>query len=252
MVRTSLAKTLVTSILASSVLATTFPRSAQAEVYNCTPSGQTRGNYFDGMAAFNQPYNGVSALVTVRYGAVCDTDTTGFNPQTLALGNFNYAWTMIANSNTSTGGWMQSGFFRTYGSAMTDFSQVYDLRTGIHDVVGAVVQAGDTEQYWQQDINGTWYSNTNTTRMQSDTDLEYGWSGLTQQFFSESAYLSNDVPGGSGYETNMYSILVQNYSGTFVPIPNPFLSGYNNNPSRWGGPRPTGSQSFLVWTQNYN
>ena len=244
-------------ILGSSILCASLAAPALAsrtEVYNCIPNGQVAGNYFDGMNAFNQPFNGVSTVVTVRYGAVCDTDSSTFNPTTKNLGNFVWAWSMIANSDTNAGGWMQSGFFRNYGTGINDFSQVYDLNTGsIHDVMGAVRNPGDNVQYWQQNIGGTaWRSNVNTTILQSDSNLIQGWSGLSQQFNNETRYLSSDVPGGVGSETNFDSLEVQRYDGTWVSLPNPFLSGVNDNSSRWGGPNPTSSQSFLVWTQNFS
>ncbi len=130
---------------------------------------------------------------------------------------------------------MQSGFSRSYGTGINNFSQVYDISSGtIHDVVGAAAQP---------------YSNVNTTRMQGDPTLNVEWSGYSQQFFNEDRYLSSDVPGGSGYETAFNSNQVERTNDTFVAIPSPFLSGFNHNSSRWGGPSPTSSRSFVIWTK---
>lgn len=242
---------MVAAITAAAALATA--QSASAEVPNCTPSGQVAGNYFDGMAAYNQPYNGVSANLLVRYGAVCDSDTSTYNPSTQNLGNFNYSWTMIAD--TGGNGWLQSGFFRDYGTGINNFAQYYNANYGIVDIVGAVVNPGETHRYWQQrygDSQGVFHSNVDTTRLINTSNLMDGWAGLSQQFFNETRYKSSDVPGTSTSKTQFTNIQTENYNGVFAPIPSPFLTGYDDNAARWGGPQPTGSTSFNIWTQNFS
>ena len=78
-------------------------------------SGETKGNYFDGMWQRNANYIGVWSDMTVRYAAVCDTDHSQYNPATGAMGNFTSAWTMLANASGNPGGWLQSGYLRAYG-----------------------------------------------------------------------------------------------------------------------------------------
>lgn len=245
----ALAATLV--MATSSLVAGT----AAAEVYNCTPNGQVAGNYFDGMYQPNANYIGVSALITVRYGAVCDTDQSQYDRNTGAVGNFVTAWTMIADS--AGRGWLQSGYLRAYGQPMVHVSQFYNpnFYGGPVTRFGSEILAGEVHRYWQQyypDSEGEWHSNVDSTRFINTSPgvLTYGWAGYSQQFFGETRYLSSDMPGGVSYPSSFDSIQVQVSPTDWVFIPSPFLTGLNQN-SRWAY-NPTSSTSFDIWTQTFS
>ncbi|MCU1542627.1 MAG: hypothetical protein JWM50_492, partial [Microbacteriaceae bacterium] len=155
--------------------------AASAQVTNCTAQGPG-GNYFDGeYRPSAATLRGVSAVLTAKRASVCDTDTTAFNPSTLALGNFTYSWTMIAN--TAGGSWLQSGYFRSYGTSMFHFAQYKPLGGGVYDVFGDVVPTGEVHHYWQQylpDSSGAFHSNVDSTRFINATPS--GWSGYSGQY----------------------------------------------------------------------
>lgn len=193
----SLAVRVLSVILLASALS--FADRATAEVRNCTQFGGA-GNYFDGMWNPHSSYIGVSANLTVRYAAVCDTDTSQYNASTQAIGNFSAAWSMIANAGGP--GWLQSGYLRAYSQGDVTFSQEYNPSTiGLYTKFGTTVSSGNVEHYWQQNSGATYYSNVGTTRIisVSKANLTYGWSGYSQQFFGEDKYLSSDMPGGASY-----------------------------------------------------
>lgn len=226
---------------------------ASAEVYTCG----SPGNYFDGMWNPQSAYFGVSATITVRYGAVCDTDHSQYNPTSGAVGNFVTAWSMLADSGGH--GWLQSGFIRAYGQALIDVSQFYNphFYGGPVTIFGAQRNAGEVHRYWQQyypDAQGEFHSNVDTTRLINTSTgvLTYGWSGFSQQFFGEAHYRESDMPGGATYPTSFSSLQVQNAVASFIPIPSPFLAGSNiDNPARWSY-APTSSTSFGIWTYKYS
>jgi hypothetical protein len=211
------------------------------------------------MAAYNQPYNGVSARITIRTASVCDSDHTAFNSGTQDLGNFEWTWSMIAD--TGAVGWLQSGPFRSYGTPFRHFAQYYNYYYGVVDVVGSTVNTGEIHQYWQQylpDASGLDHSNVDTTRFINTSNLRTGWSGLSQQFFGETRYRASDVAGTSSATAKFDQLQVEDYSNVWHGLPNPFLTGYNDcdgvsdpvsncSPARWAGPQPLSQTSFQIW-----
>lgn len=240
-----------TVVLASAGL---FPlsRTASAEVSSCTQFGGG-GNYFDGMYNPSSAYIGVSATLTVRYAAVCDTDHSQYNTSTGAVGNFAAAWSMIADSGGN--GWLQSGYLRAYAQGDITFSQEFNPYTiGLYTKFQNIVNSGSVYLYWQQNIGSTYYSNVDTTRLisVSSASLTYAWSGYSQQFFGGDKYLSSDMPGGVSYPGSWNSIQIQDGSDNWHNLPSPYLTGVNQTyGNRWAGPSPTSSQSFNIWTANY-
>ena len=201
------------------------------------------------------PYIGVSANITVRYAAVCDTDPSQYNQASQSLGNFTAAWSMISDSAKQAKGWLQSGYLRAYGQSLVHFAEWYNHAYGYYDAFGAVVNPGEVHQYWQQyypDSQGDFHSNVDTTRFINVTgsQLVYGWSGYSQQFSGETAYLSSDIAGGASYPASFSSLQVQTQPTSWQSIPSPFLKGVDSNPGRWSV-QPTSPTSFNIWTQNY-
>jgi len=239
-----------------------LPAPARAFIDDCTPGSETRGRYFDGMRSAPNNYRGASMHTVVRLAGTCN-DSSVYNPASGALGNFSTAWSMLASGNLCLDGfvsvpcgWMQSGHFRNHGGAIMHFSQIknYQQWNGeAQTVFGPVIQPGEIHQYWQQwapDAEGEYHSNYDTTRLINTAQglLTHGWTSYRQSFFAEVPYLSNDVPGKPATHAPHYNLQVQPAgSSSFVLIPNPFLTGFNYNPSRWNL-SPTSSTSFDTWT----
>jgi hypothetical protein len=185
-----------------------------------------------------------SAVLTAKRASVCDTDTTAFNPSTLALGNFTYSWTMIAN--TAGGSWLQSGYFRSYGTSMFHFAQYKPLGGGVYDVFGDVVPTGEVHHYWQQylpDSSGAFHSNVDSTRFINATPS--GWSGYSGQYFNETRYHSSDVPGTAASPAPFSNVQIEGSTAIWSAVPTSYLTPVNHNPSRWGV---SGTTAFSIWT----
>jgi len=241
----------VASLLATVSLSTIPVSPAGAEVSNCTQFGPG-GNYFDGSWKPSSSYIGVSAEITVRYAAVCDSDTSQYNQATESVGNFSAAWSMIADSGGN--GWLQSGYIRAYAQGDVSFSQEYNPYTiGLYTKFQNGVSAGQVHQYWQQASGGTYYSNVDTSRLitVSAANLTYGWAGYSQQFFGEDKYLSSDMPGGVGSYGTSGTIQVQDSSDNWHNVTSGFLTTANDTYGNRWVVQSTGSQSFNIWTANY-
>jgi hypothetical protein len=191
----------------------TLTPPAHAEIYTC---GTGPKSVFDGYTnASNDPnsYEGTSATIVVRRGAVCDTDTSS--------GNISIAWTMIA-SNGGTGGWAQSGYYRWYGSSIYHFAQFRQTTSSkLYTKIGTTaLTAGSAYRYWQQTLYnstaGQWQirDNVNSTiLLQTNFNTFTAWTTpLSVQFEGETKYAASDVPGSSSAPASFTGMQVQRYS----------------------------------------
>lgn len=65
-------------------------------------------------------------------------------------------------------------------------------------------------------------------------------------------YSTTYWPGGPAVNSDIKltfdALRVEDYGGGWQSIPSPFLQSTNSAPMRWGGPEPTSTTSFRVWT----
>jgi hypothetical protein len=210
---------------------------ASAEIYNC----DSYGSKFAGWLNYGAYYEGVSAELTVRYGAVCDTDQNN--------NNFSTAWTMLA-SNAGGGGYVQSGFMRAYGSLIYHFAEQNRDGSSYTRVYGSPISVGEIHRYWQQwdSTCSCLHSNVDTTRfMNSSFDPFSVWTTpFSEQFVGEVKHVASDMPGVGGGPTKFANISVQDYYNHWALIPNPFLARTVDR-SRWGA-NAINSTTTQIWT----
>lgn len=208
--------------------------AAPAQAY--IPQCGSGSNWFNGFSAFpnsGSPNNfeGAQAYITVRFGSVCDTDTSPVN-------NFTNAWTMIADSDGL--GWAQSGFERGYAGGLYHFAQQYDGFSNLRTQYSVnTVPAGEVHRYWQQydPACSCIHSNVDLTRFLSSTFNPFAsWSRTrpwSPQFLGEARYRESDIAGRVSYPTSFTGMSVQRLDENWQPIPCPFLSGSSDEPNRW-------------------
>lgn len=231
------------------------PSPAEAQLATCG----TPGNWFDGFVGFptssDRHYEGVRAVLTVQSAQVCDSDHSVFNyssnGQPTPLGNFTYAWSMI--TDPTSGGWVQSGYFRSYNQSLTNFSQVNDGHGYLHNAYTAGPAVGSTHTYWQQYVPGGGIrSNVDTTILQTTPFNPFSqWSNgdWSPQFLNETRYRESDVPGTTGSHMHWSGLQVQRFSDdAFVDVPCDLLTSPSDDSARWAL-QSTGCTSFDIWTK---
>lgn len=217
---------------------------AQAEVYNCGTQGNWFDGYYENPSYLSNPpadwYEGASTYIVTREGLVCDTNTSS--------SNFATGWSMIAAGNGS--GWAQSGYFRSYGSSITYFSQIASDSTHFQTVFRYNPILGSTHAYRSLYWSGCGCIQTtvDSTVFQQSTFNPYGrWSfPFVPQFFGETAYRESDMPGLSSSPMTFWGLGVQRYTDdVLVSIPCILLSRVDS--TRWGL-SPSGCTAFNVYT----
>lgn len=245
--RRNLLHPLMVAVIVCGVI-TTSGTPANAQLSRCG----TGGNWFDGFAGFpaapHDTYEGVQANVEVQSAQVCDSDRSSYSGG--ALGNFVYAWSMIASHDGV--GWSQSGYFRSYGTGLLNFSQVNDGHGYLRNATVAGPAPGSTHTYWQQYIrDGTIRSNVDGTILQIPPFNPYfSWAfPFSPQFFAEARYRESDVPGSSGNPVTFSSLTVQRSADdSFVTIPGDVLNQPRDDSGRWNLTS-TGATSFDINTR---
>jgi len=203
----------VAAVLLPASLLTVSGNSVHAEVYTCG----TKSNYFDGYyRAYGQgSAEGANAQIVNRYGAVCDTDTSG--------NNFVATWAMIANNGG--GGWVQSGYIRWYDHTTVFFSQIsktgdpnfgqFDTKFGTSSLA-----YGDTNHYYEKWVSSCScdHSNIDSTTWLSTTFNPFNawFLPFSPQFSGEAAYKQNDMPGNSSTPTSFTDLHYQDYTDSWV------------------------------------
>jgi hypothetical protein len=210
----------------------------------------TGGNYFDGFwynsAAYpDHYYEGASTFIVVQNGAVCSGDNT--------LSNFTNSWVMIAAGNGD--GWAQVGFEHTAGYALRWFSQsspslgTYYTRYSTFSVAS---EEGVRHAFYVR-----WSPACYCERMTIDSTLWASspfnpftsWSlskPMSPQYFGETGYFQDDVPGYSSNHTKFTSMGVQSYDDSSALIPC-ILSGRDDHPGRWSRDA-SSCTAFDIWT----
>lgn len=221
--------------------------AAVAQIYQCG----VQHNYFDGKEQNNPiaaAYEGVSAIITTRHGAVCDTVT---NPRL----NWTNAWSMIANTEVGEPGHIQLGFERGYGTYIYYFSEYYD------EEIGPPVTRYGTFPRTVGQKNKFWVAYSSACaceKMMIDATVwaqtswnPYSWWSSTvpwmAQFYGETLYLESDIAGTAASHTKFETLRGQRRSDSGWETMANVLGSYNDNPARWRV-QSQGVTEFNIWT----
>jgi len=210
-------------------------------------------------------YAGASAVLTVRSSSVCPSDSTSANYATGNLGNFVYAYTMVATADASA--WSQSGYFRSYGTPLIHMAQQKWPDGSLHDnfcLICGTLSAGETHKYWQQASPGggdcaCMHANVDQTQfIVSPTNSLSSWllaGPLSPQFDGETRYRESDMPGSSSQSALFTQMSVQSrYDFVFGPAPcfsATDLTAGNDNVARWASAAVscTNPTAGRIWTK---
>ena len=164
------------------------PLTAHAEVATC--GSRSASNYHAGYVNPGDPYvEGDYAIIATRYGAVCDSDTTG--------ANFTNHYSMIASNNLA--GWAQAGYLRWYGGSIVFFAQQSSGHTLNTKYGTSALTPGSTYFYYNK-----WASSClcmeniieRTLYLKSTWNPWTTWTTpFSPQFTGETAYLASDLAG---------------------------------------------------------
>jgi hypothetical protein len=222
------------AIALTAITVTSTP--AQGALSDCGPADYTRtyhgGFYWPYKADWNSGghrFEGASAEITVRSGAVCGSDT---NRQ-----NFSDAWSMIAGASD---GWVQSGYERWHSSSIYFFSQTYrgsGFNPDTYYDLSTALTVGSVFRFWQQYDGNCFclHSNVNTRRLLSTSWNPFGnWTEpFSPQFAGEVRYRASDLPGSSTRRADFTKLQAQNFYGDgWVSMPHGMTS-VNDNTTRW-------------------
>ena len=219
--------------------------TASAEIAQCgnTAPSNYHAGYADNRA--HTVYEGVFAQLTVRYGAVCDSDKT--------LANFTNAYTMIADGGGG-GGYAQSGFLRVYNGTIRHFVQQNDGINAPYTWYSTfALNPGDKHNYKQAYVPscGCIASSYDSTVVHDTTWDPYSdFSFFNPQYSGETYYKQSDMPGLSGSPTLFASVEGQRSSDDkWEAQPCGTISSYNDDTQRWTVSGCSNS-SFSVYTYN--
>jgi hypothetical protein len=209
---------------------------ARAYQHNCGVLGHYYDGFYSGGTSPVGNPEGVSAYITIRRGELCDTDTS--------TSNSNDIWTMLASKN-SDGGWLQSGLDRTYGNNAVHFAQATRCYPGCifynHFGPEAPANYGEVHRYWTQYATDFAGYNVNVDQTQFmrppiDTKTSSFWTirPWYTQWFAETAYMEDSVPGTATATThwNQMQIQVYNQEATWS-YSVPAMTPLNNNSLAW-------------------
>ncbi len=257
----SLPQLLVTAIVLIASTLTLVGRAApaSAEIPGCA---SVHSNYFDGFYydtnAYQDSWEGSSAYIVNRFGAVCDFgDTSAPDPGSNTIGtNFTTGWVMIAAANGI--GWSQDGFIRGYNSPQYEWAQVYDGKSTIYNMFPSspTLADGDVHAYRElynaangtieSSIDGQVFAVTNFNPFQTWNTAPNG--SLSPQFSGETTYNESDVPGVSSSQTAFSALGAQSYIGDSL-VSMPCELTYNNKNPRWSHSA-SSCIAFNIWTEN--
>jgi hypothetical protein len=241
-------RTAVAVAAAAISLVTATAPAAYAEVPAC--GSRSASNYHAGYGvAGDSSVEGDYAIISTRYGAVCDTDTTS--------GNFTNQYAMIASHNLA--GWAQAGYIRWYGSAIVFFAQQSSGHTVYTKYGTSAVATGSTNFYYNKwDATCLCMENIigRTLYLKSTWNPYTAWTTpFSPQFTGEAVYLASDLAGTSSAPASYTSVSGQD-SGTdaWVAYPCGRLQVMNDGAARRVDGKswhvaPSGScPSFIVYT----
>jgi hypothetical protein len=210
----AIAAILALLLLGSQVLLPTVT-AAKAEVYTCG----TNSHYFDGKyePVGQGNYVGSAAMISTRYGAVCDTKT--------GQGNYVAVWAMIASYDGN--GWAQSGYVRWYNNCTVLLAQIMQTRgvTNPQTFYGTTCMSTDgstnTFKEYYQNSNHSCFcvqAMVGTRALLTSTfdPASYWTPPWGPEFAGEAAYLASDMPGNSSAPTSFTNLQFEQPGGTFT------------------------------------
>jgi hypothetical protein len=220
------------SVLLAGQLVTALPAAA------ADPDCGSRGYKYDGFGWDPWPSGhsayGTSAYLETRSFAVCGTPTVP------ASDKWVWAWTMIAGGGGN--GWVQSGYIGWQGQYPVHLSQYArsSATTPVSKLLNTQLFEPDVYKYTQRYVTSGCPSSSNCTRSEINNTVQLvtnfdprgTWpSGWTTQYFGETLYAGNDMPGGPGRSAKFTGMVYQYRYGT---------------PSNWT------TQPCGMWTRNDN
>jgi hypothetical protein len=204
------------TLIAGVVLTT--EQSATAEVFSCGSTSAT--NYHVGKIQnpsdstyIGHPYEGVSADIVTRSGAVCDTDTSQFNRTN------SYAMIASANKGPLAFGYAQAGFVRWYNHAAVFFWEYQNGNGLFSQKFGtSTVSYGSAHTYkvaWTSSCSCYQLSIDGAVGLSSNWNPYDGswWYPFSPQFEGEATYKESDVPGNSSVPTTFSNVKGQYVAG---------------------------------------
>ena len=195
----------VAVVATATTLLLTLPVAAQAEVAAC--GSRSSSNYHAGyLNPGDSSIEGDYAIISTRYGAVCDTDTTA--------NNFTNQYAMIASNNLA--GWAQDGYIRWYGSSIVFFAQQSSGHS-LNTKYGTTALAQGSTYFYYNKWDPTCYCMEDiierTLYLKSTWNPWTAWVlPFSPQFTGETAYLASDLSGTATAPANYTSISGQQAS----------------------------------------
>lgn len=175
------------------------PLAASAEVATC--GSRSANNYHAGYLNPGDPsVEGDYAVISTRYGAVCDTDTTS--------GNFTNHYAMIASNNLA--GWAQDGYLRWYGSSIVFFAQQSSGHT-LNTKFGTTALTPGSTYFYYNKWDPSCYCIEDiierTLYLKSTWNPYTAWVlPFSPQFTGEATYRASDLPGTASAPANYTAI----------------------------------------------
>jgi hypothetical protein len=195
----SIVRATVAVVAAAAALLLASPIAASAEVTTC--GSRSASNYHAGYLNPGDPsVEGDYAIISTRYGAVCDTDTTS--------NNFTNQYAMIASNNLA--GWAQDGYIRWYGSSIVFFAQQSSGHTLNTKFGTTALTPGSTYFYynkWDPSCYCIEAIIERTLYLKSTWNPYTAWVlPFSPQFTGEATYLASDLSGSASAPTGYTAI----------------------------------------------
>ena len=181
-------RTTVAVVAAAAAVLFATPLSASAEVATC--GTRSASNYHAGYLNPGDPsVEGDYAIISTRYGAVCDSDTSA--------NNFTNQYAMIASNDLT--GWAQDGYIRWYGSSIVFFAQ-QSSGHALNTKFGTTALALGSSNFYYNKWDPTCYCIENvigrTLYLKSTWNPYTSWVlPFSPQFTGEATYRSSDLAG---------------------------------------------------------
>src|SRR5581483_3870828 len=216
----------VSAVVATVALLIGTPFAADAEVATC--GSRSASNYHAGYVNPGDPnVEGDYAVISTRYGAVCDTDTSA--------NNFTNQYAMIASNNLA--GWAQDGYIRWYGGSIVFFAQQSSGHTLNTKFGTTALATGSTYFYYNK-----WDSTClciediieRTLYLKSTWNPWTAWTmPFSPQFTGEATYLASDLSGTASAPAGYTSISGQSSAtDAWVPYPCGQMQAVNDGSAR--------------------
>jgi hypothetical protein len=230
------------------------PSSPAAASY---PACGTPGSQYDGYNNWSPPplqeSEGASATLTVRFGSVCDSDTSADTYLTVTT-NGDTNWEMIAGAGV--GEYSQAGYLRWYGSPIYSFAEYHDQfghYQKLDDFAHPLTQ-GSSYKYqsqWGPGCHCIQNLAAGVELNQTNFDPTATWhTPWALSYDAEPHYLESDVPGSAAVPAHSANVLRETYGETWTSSLPPMTSTNTNNLRYNQSPLGTcgGNPCFDVWT----